>query len=255
MNDSIATSPIVAGGGREWLFLIHQLPPKPDYLRVKVRRRLARLGAARFKNSVYVLPYQEDTMEDFHWLLREIQDDGGEATLIRGTVLAGATDEEIEAMYRRAREPATEPAVPAAKTAAPRGALWVTRPGPKVDRMASAWLIRRFIDPEARFGFAPAPGAIRFDTWEGEFTHDGDRCTFEVLLGHFGLDDPALRAVGEVVHDIDIKDAKFGRPETPGIAAIVSGIAAAVADDEERLARGAVLFEGLYSQFRAAGAP
>ena len=237
----------------EWLFLIHQLPPKPDYLRVKVRRRLARLGAAPLKNSVYVLPADEDAMEDFHWVAREIEDEGGEATLVRGSLLAGVSDDEMHHRLHRARGSGPGgPRTEGGRAAVPRGSLWVTRPGPKVDRMASAWLIRRFIDPEARFAFAPEPGAIRFDTYEGEFTHDGDRCTFEVLLAHFGLTDPALQAVGEVVHDIDIKDGKFGRPETAGIAAIVAGIVATTEDGAERLARGAVVVEGLYAQLAGA---
>ncbi len=101
-----------------------------------------------------------------------------------------------------------------------QGSVWVTRQGVHVDRIASAWLIRRFIDPEARFKFVPAkgyvpePGELRFDMFEAEFTHEGDRCTFEVLLARAGLADPALAAIGEIVHDIDLKDAKFGREET-----------------------------------------
>ncbi|HEX6107594.1 MAG TPA: chromate resistance protein ChrB domain-containing protein [Gemmatimonadales bacterium] len=251
MNDSTAIQPM-ASPTREWLFLIHQIPPKPDYFRVKVRRRLARLGAVPLKNSVYVLPAEEDTMEDFQWLRREIEDEGGEATVVRGSLVGGATDEEIATRLQRARGAEPDADSSAAPARVPPGSLWVTRPGPKVDRMASAWLIRRFIDPEARFAFAPAPGGIRFDTYEGEFTHDGDHCTFEVLLRHFGLADPALHAVAEVVHDIDIKDGKFGRPETPGIASVVAGIVAGAADDGERLARGAVVFEGLYAQLAAA---
>ncbi len=121
----------------------------------------------------------------------------------------------------------------------------MTRTGIKVDRMASAWLIRRFIDPEARFkfvpakGYRPAPGELRFDMFEAEFTHEGELCTFEVLVRRFGLPDPALRAIAEIVHDIDVKDAKYGREEAAGIGQLVAGIAAAHADDEARLARGA----------------
>jgi hypothetical protein len=136
-----------------------------------------------------------------------------------------------------------------------RGATWVTRAGVHVDRMGSAWLIRRFIDPEARFRFVPdkgtsrSAGELRFDMFQGEFTHEGDRCTFEVLLDRFRLDDPALHAVGEIIHDIDCKDDKFGRAETPGIAAIVSGIVLAHPGDVERLEQGAVVFDGLYQRF------
>ena len=145
------------------------------------------------------------------------------------------------------------------KTAPPPGPLnnrlWVTREGVQVDRIASAWLIRRFIDPGARFKFVPGtgyqaqPGELRFDMFEGEFTHRGDRCTFEVLLGHAGLDDPALEAIGEIIHDIDLKDDKYGREEVAGVRSLINGIAASSADDEQRLMRGSALLDDLYSSF------
>jgi Uncharacterized conserved protein len=135
------------------------------------------------------------------------------------------------------------------------GRTWVTRRGVHVDRIACAWLIQRFLDPDARFSFvAPRghraqPGEIRFDMYDAEFTHEGDRCTFEVLLDESGIKDPALRAVAEVVHDIDLKDGKFGRPETAGIALLLEGVARAERDDERRLARGGAIFEDLYRGF------
>jgi hypothetical protein len=137
-----------------------------------------------------------------------------------------------------------------------RARTWVTRRGVHVDRIASAWLIRRFIDPEALFkfvpatGYAPRPKELRFDMFDAEFTHEGDCCTFEVLLARAGLSDPALRAIGEIVHDIDLKDGKFGREETAGIAHLIAGIAAAHEDDERRVARGGALFDDLYAYFR-----
>jgi hypothetical protein len=147
----------------------------------------------------------------------------------------------------------TERTKPSLDAAAYRGRTWVTRTGIKVDRMASAWLIRKFIDPEARFRFVPAKGyrpqerELRFDMFEAEFTHEGEQCTFEVLAQRFGLRDPALSAIAEIVHDIDLKDAKYGREEAPGIGQLMAGIAAAHADDEERLRRGTALFEDLYA--------
>ena len=137
-----------------------------------------------------------------------------------------------------------------------RGRTWVTRKGIHVDRMASAWLIRRFIDPEARFkfvpgrGYRPQAGELRFDMFEAEYTHDGDRCTFEVLVEKFQPEDRALRPVAQIVHDIDLKDSKFGRPEVQGIERLVAGIAMAHREDEERLARGSAVFEDLYEYFR-----
>jgi hypothetical protein len=138
-----------------------------------------------------------------------------------------------------------------------RGRTWVTRRGVFVDRIASAWLIKRFIDPEARFqfaapeGYAPRTGELRFDMFEAEYTHEGDRCTFETLLRRFRLRVPALRAVGEIVHDIDCKDAKFGRPEAAGVERLLAGIARESASDTTRLRRGAIIFDNLYQSFAA----
>ena len=137
-----------------------------------------------------------------------------------------------------------------------RSRVWVTRRDVHVDRIASAWLIRRFIDPDARFKFVPAKGykpqagELRFDMFEAEFTHEGDRCTFEVLLTKGGLKDRALAAIGEIVHDIDLKDAKFGREETSGIAHLMTGLTAAQADDMVRLERGGAMFDDLYEFYR-----
>ncbi len=141
-------------------------------------------------------------------------------------------------------------------TERPQAAVWVTRSGVFIDRIASAWLIRRFIDREASFRFlsvdaaAPAEGELGFDLFESGFTHEGDRCTFETLLFRFGLDDAALAAIGEIVHDIDCKDGRFGRSEAPGIASVIRGIAAVHARDEDRLTSGARVFDGLYAHFR-----
>ena len=137
-----------------------------------------------------------------------------------------------------------------------RDRTWVTRAGVHVDRMASAWLIRRFVDPEAHFKFvtekqyAPKDGEVRFDMFNAEFTHEGDRCTFEVLIDRMRLDDPALRAIAEVVHDIDLKEIKFDRPETSGIAVMVASIAMAHRDDEDRIARAAAVLEDLYVYYQ-----
>ena len=234
-----------------WLLLIHQIPPKPDYFRVKIWRRLQRLGAVAIKNSVYVLPKNEQTQEDFQWVLREIVEGGGEATLCEARFVDGLSDGEVEALFQTARsadydEIALEArrlaatSVPKSKIKDDRSAqietdlaklkrrlaeivaidffgargrevvdglisgietrihenrgtrpvksatslvselkdkTWVTRKGIYVDRIASAWFVRRFVDPGARFKFVPAkgyktlPGEIRFDMFEAEFTH------------------------------------------------------------------------------------
>lgn len=307
-----------AASGR-WLLLIHQIPPKPDYLRVKVWRRLLRIGAVRVKNSVYALPYAEQALEDFQWLLREVAASGGEGSILRADFVDGLTDRAIEALFREARAadyaeildaakslagaPAAEvarldrrlaevtaidyfgaprraaaeravarlvtrvgePGSPgdvetraARRAARPRGRTWVTRHGVFVDRIASAWLIRRFIDRAARFklvapeGYAPRRGELRFDMFEAEYTHEADRCTFETLLRRFRLRDAALRAIGEVVHDIDFKEAAFGRAEATGIERLLAGIVRKHPADTSRLRRGAAVFDDLYESFRAA---
>lgn len=314
-----------AVGGR-WLLLIHQLPPKPDYFRVKIWRRLQRVGAVAIKNSVYVLPCTDQAGEDFQWVRREIVAGGGEASVCQAAFVDGLSDAQIEALFRTAREgeyaeiaeqadallesapvgarlegqsradlegglarlrrrvgeisavdffgaPAGQVAEKAlerietrlrraparakgrARASVPRAnGVWVTRRGVHVDRIASAWLIRRFIDPKARFRFVaadyrPAPGEVRFDMFEGEYTHEGDRCTFETLATHFVPTDRGLRTIGEMVHDIDCKDARFGRPETAGFERLITGITRAHHADEDRLSQGAAALDAFYESF------
>ena len=317
-----------AASDPRWLLLIHQIPPKPAYLRVKVGRRLQGLGAVAIKNSVYALPKSEQALEDLQWVRTEIVGGGGEATMCEARFVEGHSDPDVEALFTAAREreyaalaeearrlgralagsrkrPPLRPehAKPAvlrlrkqladvgaidffgapgreavegllagiearlrpAPAEAPvertvsdgvRARTWVTRRGVQVDRIASAWLIRRFIDPEARFKFAPgheyAPqaGELRFDMFQAEFTHDGDLCTFEVLLRRFGLKGAALRNLGEIVHDIDLKDAKFARPEAFGLERLIAGIAIRHQDDVTRLSEGAAAFDSLYEYFK-----
>jgi len=136
-----------------------------------------------------------------------------------------------------------------------RGRLWVTRPRPGVDRMASAWLIRRFIDPKSRFGFvrdgkAAPKGSVPFDMFGVEFTHRGDGCTFETLCATFGLHEPALARLAAIVHDLDLKDARFGAPESSAVGAVIEGLQLAHADDAALLAQGMALFDALYRSFQ-----
>ena len=316
-------------GESRWLFLIHQLPAKPAYARVKIWRRLQGLGAVAVKNGVYALPANGETREDFAWLAKEIVEIGGEALVCEANLVEGLSDRELRALFDAARDEdytriTGEARELAAKLAddpsdsvlaevagqatrlrkqldqvvaidffgaegraaaqgllagvegglqgkgeevsepvtAPPGELrqrtWVTRTGVQIDRIASAWLIRRFIDPQANFKFVPArgykpeTGELRFDMFEGEYTHEGDRCTFEVLLLRAGLDDPALRAIAEIIHDIDLKDDKYGREETAGIRNLIAGIAATQSEDEQRLARGGAVLDDLYEFLRSA---
>ena len=290
-----------------WLLLIHQLPPKPDYFRVKIWRRLQGIGAVAIKNSVYALPFTPQSSEDFQWLRKEITAGGGEASVCRASFVDGLSDQQIENLFRAARDAeyaeltraaekgdaqpeftrlerrlreitamdhfgasgrkAAEVAMakrktqnePRRKRERPRAKrTWVTRQDVHVDRIASAWLIKRFIDPKARFVFAAdeqhppqGEGTVRFDMFEGEYTHEGDHCTFETLMQRFGLEqDAALRAIAEMVHDVDFKDGKFGHAETPGFERLIAGIVKRHARDEARLERGAELLSDLYESLQ-----
>lgn len=161
----------------------------------------------------------------------------------------------LERKLSPASPPTTRSAVATFALADVQERTWVTRTGVHIDRIGSAWLIRRFIDPRARFkfvaarGYVPTPRELRFDMFDAEFTHDGDLCTFEVLARAFAVSDPALHAVAEIVHDIDLKEARFGHEETAGIEHLVAGLAWAHADDDARLEHGGVLFDALYAYF------
>lgn len=141
-----------------------------------------------------------------------------------------------------------------------RDRLWVTRPRPGVDRMASAWLVRRFIDRQARFAFAAdraaAPAeALPFDMFGVEYTHHGDDCTFETLCRRFGLRDAAVSRIGELVHDLDLKDDKFGAPDAATVGAMIDGLQLTHADDHDLLERGMAMFESLYRSFERSARP
>src|SRR5262249_47816283 len=160
-----------------------------------------------------------------------------------GREAADSALRELEARIATLTAPAAgaEPAMLAKPVASLRGRTWVTRRGVKIDRVACAWLIRRFIDPQATFcfvdpaGYRPDPEHLRFDMSDAEFTHRGDRCSFEVLLGEAGLEDAALAAIAEIVHDLDLKDDKFGRPEAEGVRLIMAGLVLASDDDAGRI--------------------
>lgn len=312
-----------------WLLLIHQLPPKPAYFRVKTWRQLQGLGAVALKNSVYALPLTEETREDFQWMLRQIVSGGGEASVVEAQFVDGLTDGELRERFRVARnedyaklqeeiqaflkafsktpdeaskaeaeaqlvkfrkhfaeiqkidlfeakggaEVKTQlgrlearlipdaggpKEIPTWKLADLQGRTWVTRKGMHVDRIACAWFIRRFIDPEARFRFVEPKtttarkGELRFDMFEGEFTHEGDWCSFETLLHRLGIEDAALHALGEVIHDVDLKDAKFKRPEVSGLDRAILGVALLHPKDEDRLAAGTAVLEAFYAAFQQA---
>jgi hypothetical protein len=308
-----------------WYVFIHQLPPRPLYLRARVRNLLSRTGAIPLKDSVYVLPLRGKLLPGLREIANIAMGGGGQAYVCEGTFLERPSRKELVAAFRRARDldyrklldevrqwvmPAATPPDPRLRLRARRarrrleqitridffgaparveiesalaafearvkapveaarlspalrdliGHTWVTRRGIQIDRIASAWLIRRFIDPKARFRFVdphedpPRPDELRFDVVGGDFTHEDDRCTFEALVRRAGLKNAALASVAEIVHDIDIKDAKFERPEAPGVERLLQGILATHAEDDERLARGFALLDDLYGSFRKGSA-
>jgi hypothetical protein len=132
----------------------------------------------------------------------------------------------------------------------PRGSTWVTRPRPHIDRIASAWLIKRFCDPDAKFAFADAADAARkgipFDVLGADFGHHGEDCTFETLVKRFAIKDRRVKVIAEIVHEADLHDGKFTRNEATGLDLAVNGLVEATPDDDELLVRGMAMFEGLY---------
>jgi hypothetical protein len=139
------------------------------------------------------------------------------------------------------------------------GRTWVTRPRPGIDRMGSAWLIKRFIDREARFGFVDRPptagDAVPFDMFGVEFTHRGEWCTFETLVHAFGIGDAAVERLATIVHDLDLKDGRFGPPEASAVGAMVDGLQALYTEDRTLLESGMTMFEALYRSFALSGRP
>jgi hypothetical protein len=172
-----------------------------------------------------------------------------------GRVAAEAALDGFERRLRRGPLPAEPRSDEPLSVGDYRGRTWVTRKNVHVDRIASAWLIRRFIDRDARFTFVPGQGyraaadELTFDMYEGTFTHVGDACTFEMLVRRFGLEEPGLVAIAEIVHDIDVKDGKYARAEAPGVAALIAGIAIAHREDERRIAIGGAMFDALLELF------
>jgi len=316
---------------RSWLLLIYQLPAKRSPARVKVWRRLQRIGAVLLKNSAWAMPESDEAREDFEWLKTDIAASGGEAMVLVAHAPQQATEDEIVAAFRGARAGDFEALRKAASTLlerwsrrdlsrrSPQGSrralpqalrrirerareleaidffrapsrdevgqlvaqlerhmrrgqamkastetardtlavkdfkkkVWVTRPRPGVDRMASAWLIRREIDANARFVFRAKPreSEIPFDMYTGDFGHHGELCTFEILAARFALRDPAVTSIGQIVHDLDMKEARYNRSEAPAVGRLVEGLRRMHKDDATLLEQGIAMFEALARSF------
>jgi hypothetical protein len=308
-----------------WLLLIHHLPAKSGYARVKLWRQLRALGAVVLRNSAYVLPRTERGLSAMRRLVKQIERDGGEAALCETRFVDGINDAALRGLFnaaleeeyaalesdlrkagtgkKRARQADDrvrleklgrkladlsardffgakgrkrvlallaglehQPIVKltrARETARPvdllslTGKVWVTRKDIHIDRIACAWLVRRFIDPKAVFKFVgektyhPASGELRFDMKDGEFTHEGDRCSFETLLLRLDLDDPALQRVAEIIHELDIRDGKFERPEATGVGHVIDGICMTQHEDMARSERGGAVLDDVYRKFKS----
>ena len=159
-----------------------------------------------------------------------------------------------ETTAKRLRALETRPPVVAGRRPGvlpPRGTTWVTRPRPHIDRIASAWLIKRFCDPDAVFAFADAADAARkgtpFDVLGAEFGHHGEDCTFETLVKRFALKDRRVKLIAEIVHEADLRDGKFTRDESTGVDLAIRALAESTGDDHDLLERGMAIFDGLYT--------
>ncbi len=319
----------------KWLFLVHQVQTPNSRERVKVWRLTKKVGAVLYRNSVYVLPFSKERMEDFQWLCQQIKDSKGEASVFVSESKDQKENQTLRALFRRAREeeytavlssaerllertkslkeqqrasraqiknlskatkqlnrsfadiqrvdffdtPSSKKVSqtlqeleaylagfnphPETSTTAKRftrkdfqGKVWATRKHIHIDRLCSAWLIRRFIDHQAKFIFAPESrlpkNAIPFDAYNAEFSHHGDDCTFETLLKCFQLKDIALESIAEIVHDIDVKDEKFNRIEAAGLDAVIRGLSQSLRDDDKMLEAGTAILDALYKYFSSA---
>lgn len=316
-----------------WLIFFYSVPSKPVNVRVRAWRKLAKIGAVQLKDTVYILPHNEEHYEFFQWLASETASSGGDSAFIKVEKIETMKQDELIDLFNRQREKdyrhvkqgleeierkvgsakkgskgrdikgladqfakhfkeyeeirrkdffmskagaalekrlaaidaqikslsAASEELPSAPIEVRRiedyqCRIWATRKNPFVDRMASAWLIRRFIDKRATFVFmdedeleSAAGDVIVFDVRGGEFTHHIDMCTFEVLIKAFGIKDKAVRDIAEIVHEIDTKDDMYQRPEARGVEEILMGIRRTARSDAEALEQGMVVFEMLYS--------
>lgn len=301
---------------------------------MRIWRKLQKLGAVAIKNSVYVLPANNRTNEDFQWLKQEIESSGGEVSLFRAASVEGATDREIISAFRKARdeefmrvtteldrlaraikkqarskhlsagrlttheaeldrlraelerivandffaaksraaglgayercqkllsasrncpqEPKMSSAPETLSIANYQRRRWVTRKDIHIDRLASAWLIKQFIDKQPRFYFVSEgealDNAVPFDMFGAEFTHHGEDCTFETMIKRFGFFQiKGLRELGEIVHDIDLKDDKFHRLEATGLKVMIDGLCESIPEDRKRMQQAGAIFDGLFA--------
>ena len=301
-----------------WLLLLYALPTGHNSLRVTLWRKLKKVGAVSLKTSASLLPDTPEHYELFRWFTKQINDGGGEATLIRARNIESMSHPQLVALFNGARaedyagiirqltpllrglrkranegfaaelerlrgrfaevqkidffecpcahdaqmlfrkaerQQKPEQTSPVLRRADYRGRTWLTRPHPQIDRVGSAWLIRNFIDPQAKFVFSPRPGdrpgAVPYDMADVELTHQDDDCTFETLIKRFALRDKAVEKIAEMVHDADLHDDKFHAPGADGIDRVLAGCARLGWTDRKILRHGMTCFDALYAQVKA----
>jgi len=317
----------------KWLLIFYSVPSQPVSNRMKIWRKLAKIGAVQLKGAVYILPNNDEHYELFQWLITEVDSMGGDGAFVMTSHIETLKESEIIALFNQQRgkeyhvvetkiaelemklnsirkggrsqqtanlhelvgrhkkefddirrtdffssksggilgkrikvletelktgvdsAPRTRPLPIAQKRKeAYQRKTWITRQKPFVDRMASAWFIRRFIDADAVFKFVPDHAAavkkkdtVTFDIRDGEFTHVKDLCTFEVMVKAFGTKDKIVKKMSEFVHELDVKDHKYDNPEARGIEDVLTGIRKTSKTDQEALERGMDVFEMLYA--------
>jgi hypothetical protein len=317
----------------KWLFLIDRLKNSNSKQRVKIWRMTKKIGAVLYRNSVYVLPFSKERLEDFQWLAQQIKDAGAEASVFISESISEKESNLIKNLINNEREKdythilengeklllrlqrigkdklisdrsfskfekeltklvmlfkniqkndffnipggkKTESLLKKVKIElysmldnkiyeAPlkrysiqnyRNKKWVTRKNIHIDRLCSAWLIKKFIDPEAKFIFEEETNfpkdAIPFDSFGVEFSHRGEDCTFETLIKTFRIDDKILKGLSEIVHDIDLKDNKFSRKESDGLDLIVKSLSSTLKDDYQVLKEGCKILDAIYEYLR-----
>ena len=318
---------------KTWLLFFYSVPSKPVSNRMRVWRRLARVGAIQLKGAVYILPYNDEHYELFQWLVSEVTSMKGDASFVKIQKIETLKDEEIVELFNQQREgdyhdierrleelerkvsstikgagiqdikkiseqfnkhlkefeevrridffsskagkdmkkkimdiekdikrvsgfrvKEKERTIVLRHIEDYKERTWITRKKPFVDRIASAWLIKGFIDEKAVFKFIQEDEeetldkhGISFDIRGGEFTHTGNLCTFEVLIKSFGLKNKAIKKIAEIVHEIDIKDDRYENPESKGIEEILQGIRKIAKNDAQALEKGIEVFEMLYA--------
>jgi hypothetical protein len=305
-----------------WLVFSYSLPASGSSSpRVTIWRRLNRLGAISPSGGAYILPDQEDCLESFQWLAKEVQQQKGDCLLMKVESFEGLTNKQLIALFRekadkeyselerlfdelektfgkqtlperrsklqgeieklrkkhaeivrtdffdasggvriakrlaelernliKREEPVS--AIPKVSKKQFQNKVWVTRPRPHVDRLACAWLIRRYIDPKAkiRYSTEPAKNEISFDMKEGStFGHVGNLCSFETILTAFDLREAGLATLAEIIHEIDLRDGRYHHPQMEGIDSVLKGWQLKGYTDAELELHGIALFDGLHT--------